>query len=201
MTSWMLARLKRETALLQTVADADRMAVIRAATRERYRDYLVRIFGFEAPVEATLVMTPGLDEVMDLRSRAHVRLLKADLRALGVANPSELPQCRPIYPFRTVAEALGWIYSIEHNALVHGQVLRHLERQLPREVAIAGAYLSGGERALGARLRELGEALDGFARDTDTIAQIVEAARKGFRRQHGWFAQAVPPTRHTTQVA
>ena len=193
MPSWMLARLKRETQQHSTGSDADRMQPFTGPARaETYTSHLCRIWGFEAPVEATFARTAGLADVIDLRGRGHMKLLRADLLALGISSPSELPYCRAIPTFASVAEALGWMYVVEHNALFNGQLRRHLEKLLPKQLASAGSYLSNGERAIGSRLSELGLAFDRFACTPDLAKQIVEAANLGFRRQRLWFAQGLP---------
>jgi heme oxygenase len=195
MPSWMLARLKRETEMHHAAADADRSAPLTTlVTAPGYREFLTRIYGFEAPLEAAFAVTPGLGDLIDLRSRTSVRLLRADLLALGIADTEAIPQCRSIPPFRIAAEALGWMYVVERNALLHGTVRRHLDKRIPSQLAVAGSYLSNGERAVGARTNELGIALDHSAHCLRVAAQIVEAAKVAFRRQRHWFNQVVPPS-------
>ncbi len=191
MQSLVLARLDRETRQRQASADNDRLLLMTSsATPELYRNFLVRVFGFEAAVETMLHMTPGLDDVVDLRSRAHVRLLKSDLAALAVTSVAHLPRCRSVVPFACHADALGWMYVVERNVLLHGVLRRHLASRLPEQLASAGAYLTGNERALGARLRELGEALDAIARAPGMADRVVAAAHAAFRSQRHWFADA-----------
>jgi heme oxygenase len=195
MPSWMLARLQRETQPLLDCACGDRMCVVGQPTNAAsYLAYLERIYGFEWPVESAFLRAPALGDVIDLRWRTQIRLLRADLAALGVLDPSLVPACAPI-AFTDRAEALGWMYVIERNALLHGQVRRDLERRIAREIIAAGSYLTGGERAVGARLAELGAALDRFAYTTDIANQIVAAARVALRRQHQWFTRAEPSSR------
>src|SRR5262245_55870598 len=131
-SSWVLARLDQQTRHRHALADADRLALVAAnVTVDSYRQFLERVFGFEAPVEFALLMTPGLGELVDRRSRVNVRLLKCDLSALGVANIARLPRCRHVTPFRSPHEALGWLYVVERNLLLHGVLRRHLQKQLP----------------------------------------------------------------------
>lgn len=77
--------------------------------------------------------------------------------------------------------------------LLHGVLRRHLERRLPEQIARAGAYLAGNERAAGARIRELGAALDGLARSPGSVDRVIVAAHAAFRSQRHWFAEVVPP--------
>jgi heme oxygenase len=85
------------------------------------------------------------------------------------------------------------VYVVERSAMLHGIVCRHLQHRLPDVLPRAGAYLAGNERAIGARLRELGELLDTVARTDDIADQIVNAAHAAFRCQQRWFGE--PATR------
>ena len=191
--SWMLARLNRETETCHRIADRDRMAMLSAPpTVESYLGYLVRIYGFEAPVESAFAMTHGLDEWIDLQARMQSKLLRADLAALGVTEPTRLPRCTNVFPFRHVAAALGWMYAVDRNMLFHGIIAGHLRRRLPGELEIAGAYLAMQERSAGTRWRELGAALDRAARTPAIADHIVQSASLAFRCQHAWYQLALP---------
>lgn len=193
MTSWMLARLKRETQPHQLGADEDRLAPLRTTTTPPlYKSYLARVFGFEAPVESAFLATPGFGKLLELPWRSQMRLLRSDLTALGVIDPSALPAC-PISRFSSEIEAFGWLYVIEHSAVGHAQLRRHFERWIPSQLALAGSYLLGGERGVGDRLRELGTALDSYAKDPAIATKIVAAAQAGFRVQRQWFRLSAPP--------
>ncbi|HUS31487.1 MAG TPA: biliverdin-producing heme oxygenase [Kofleriaceae bacterium] len=191
-TSWMLTRLKRNAQSEHVAANIDRLSLLHVeAELARYRDYLIRIYGFEAPVEAALAATPGLDTVVDLGARSHLKMLRTDLAALGMPDVSGIRQCRNIPThFTSVGEALGWIYVIEHNATLHGQVRRHLHKRIGAQ---HDSYLLAGERSGSTRVQELGAVLDRFAREPDTARQVVEAVKLAFRRQRQWFTQAMPP--------
>jgi heme oxygenase len=187
--SWMLARLRRETATCHAAADADRMAVMKDfVTAGDYRAFLTSIYGFEAPVAHALARTPELDTWIDMRGRSQLRLLRADLTALGMLDTAGL-RTAAVVPFATPAEALGWLYVIEHNTLVHGLIERHLRRFIPDTIRIAGLYLGAQDR--GSRRRELGEALDRCSRNLHDANRIVAGARAAFRAQHRWYAPTV----------
>lgn len=193
MTSWMLARLKRETQAQQLAADEDRLAPLRTTTTSKtYAAYLARVFGFEAPVESAFVATPGFASHLDLGWRSQMRLLRSDLAALGTIDPTRLPSC-PIARFSSEIEAFGWAYVIEHSAAGHTELRCHFQRSLPAQLASAGAYLLGGARGASSRLGELGEALDRYASDPASATKIVESAQAGFRVQRQWFRHSVPP--------
>lgn len=190
--SWMLGRLSRETKRHHHVADNDRLAVLGAADPALYTRFLKRIYGFEAPVEAALLMTPRLEDWIDFRDRGHVRLLRADLRSLGVSDPTVLVRCSTISPFRQPAEALGWTYAVERNRMLHGVLDRHLRGRMPAVIGAAGSYLAGQQRSNALCMRELGTAMDRIAKDSTVVERIVAAAKAAFRTQHAWYDVAIP---------
>ena len=49
-----------------------------------YLLFLMRAYGFEAPLESALVGTPNLEIQLDLKARAKAGLIATDLLALGV---------------------------------------------------------------------------------------------------------------------
>jgi heme oxygenase len=196
----MLTRLKRNAQSEHVAANIDRLSPLHVhASKDAYRDFLAKVYGFEAPVEASLALTPGIASAIDLKARSHLDLLRADLVALGVRDVAALPHCRLAPRFDGLGEALGWIYVIEHNALLHGQVRRHVCKQL---APLADSYLAAGEHVGVARLQGLGGLLDRVAREPDVARQVVEGAKAAFRTQRQWFAHAVPPGRlRPTRVA
>lgn len=193
MQSWVLARLDDETRPRHAEADDDRLGLITShATPTRYRDFLARVYGFEASVESALQMTPDIGSAVDVRGRQHLKLLACDLVALGIGSTAKLPRCRSVSPFPGVEHALGWVYVVERNMMLHGVLRRHLENRLPEQLARAGAYLAGNERAVGSRMRELGAALDAIAQTPGVIDRVIVAAHDAFRCQSRWFADVVP---------
>ena len=189
----MLARLQRDTSLYHGDADGHRLALVGGAvTPERYRGFLGRIYGFEMPVEVALALTLGLDDVLDLRARGQIRLLRADLLALGVLDASALPRCRSI-SIPGVPEALGWAFALERNTALHGIVERHVRERIPEPMRTAGSYFAVQDRSAGTRLRELGEAMDRVATRPTIAARITNGAKAAFRCQRSWYDLVVPP--------
>ena len=79
-----LERLAKQTAVHRCVADADRLALTdNPATEEHYTSYLVRTYGFQAPLESALSIVPGLSAHLDLSRRVWSGVLASDLVALG----------------------------------------------------------------------------------------------------------------------
>jgi heme oxygenase (biliverdin-IX-beta and delta-forming) len=120
----MLARLDMETRDQHAEVDGywlDLMAS--AVTREQYKTLLMRIYGFEAPIECALAYTPHL-VVADRRERTRSGLVVQDLLALGITpgKVTALPQCPAIASFADPAEALGWKYVIERPTQLHSAI-------------------------------------------------------------------------------
>jgi len=193
----MLLKLKRETAAHHSAADTDRLALVGAAVdTARYAGYLARIYGFEAPLESAIALTRGIADVVDVRARTAVRLLKADLMALGVVDASRLPRCPSIFPFRDVPEALGWMYATTRNTLLHGVVEHHLRTRIPDALKAAGGYLAIPTRWLRVRSQELAAALDHVATSAAVADRIVASARDAFHAQHAWYQSQPRSQRH-----
>src|SRR5262249_18784732 len=134
-TSWMIERLNDETRIHHTEADGDFDLLFRDdAASTHYQYFLMRVYGFEAPLEAALSMTPNLGLMLDLRERQKTSFLAQDLLALGLRPQelAELPLCLAMPQFRAAAEALGWMYVIERSTLAHSVIRRHLLTKLPR---------------------------------------------------------------------
>lgn len=187
--SWMLVRLELETRAHTAGADADRLTLLDDASPTRYRQYLCRTLGFEAAFEDKLARMHDLDPQIQ-KLRGMTGRLRADLRALGMTDPQidSLPRCTvPLQ--KTAPQALGWIYVLERNSLVHGLIRRHLATRLPREVTVATTYLAMHDGKPGTRYRELGVVLDHVARSSPYApGAIVSAAHEAFRLQRQWYA-------------
>ncbi|MGE5187172.1 MAG: hypothetical protein ACM31C_34220, partial [Acidobacteriota bacterium] len=157
----MLARLGRETLVHHADADADidRFLFGPTTTAADYRTYLSRVYGLLVPYESALSITPGIDEVIDVRARSKAAFLLQDLLVLGMTMKEidGLPQCLSVPTFRGAAAALGWMYVAERPMLASAVVRRHLATRLPNEMACASSFLSCYAGRVGTMWRELGE--------------------------------------------
>ncbi len=190
----MLEKLQRETEPRHGAADAHRLAMMSPhATTDQDRTWLARIYGFEAAVEAALVRVPGVDVLLDVRGRCQIKLLRADLGALEVVDPTVLPTHVRIV-IRDVPAALGWIYVLERGSQLHGLVERHLRSCMPATIRTAGSYLAMQERSAGTRWRELGDAMDRIGWRPGVAERISTAAKLAFLRERDWFVAVVPET-------
>jgi heme oxygenase len=152
----------------------------------QYIHHLIRIFGFEAPLESALRYTPGLSTLIDLRARTRTGLLAQDLMRLGMTASviTGLPQ--RFIAFNDACDALGWMYVVERSALRHGGVLRYLVEHMP-EINRASSYLAAYDAETGNRWSELGGALDIVGQSVAAIHQITRAAIQGFQALRDWF--------------
>jgi heme oxygenase len=194
----MIERLNEETRSHHVECEADFDVLFDVETTPRhYLRYLVRQYGFEAPLESTLAMTPNVELMIDLKERMKAGYIAQDLMALGLraAQVAELPQCLSIPQFRGAAEALGWMYVIERTTLAHSVLRRHLLTRLPREMRNASNYLSCYTGVVGTRWRKFGATLDDVAHQRMIADRIVQAAHDAFRAQRRWIQQDIQDTR------
>src|SRR4051812_24994539 len=186
---WMLVRLALETATHQTQSDEDRLTALDIANAAGYRAFLVRVYGFEAAVEAALDKVPDID-MSFVRDRAKTPRLEHDLRALGMSpeDIATLPRAGTL-TIRSAAQALGWLFVIERHTLLHGLLRRHVERTLGDAARNATTYFQAYGGTPGARFRELGAALCAYAHTYPPVT-IVTAAKEAFRSQRHWYASS-----------
>jgi heme oxygenase len=182
-----LTRIDDETRTRHAEADTQRLSILsEPVTAATYRRFLVRVYGFEAPVEAAFQAAPGIADVFDVRARLHIRLLRADLAALGIVDLTRVARSRAVPQFHDVLEALGWIYVIERGRMLSSIVQRHLEQQL---AGMTTSYLRA-ERSAGTRMRELGATFDAVVRSEIDVDRVVAAAHGAFRAQSHWYSAA-----------
>lgn len=194
--SAMLARL--ETATRDHHADVDGYwldLMAQGVTRSRYEAQLVRLYGFEAPLESALAYTPGF-AVADRRDLTRSGLIVQDLIALGMrpAAASRIAQCDAIAPFRDPVEALGWWYVSERASQLYSSVKRHVVSRLP-ELAKACAFLSSYDGVAAARWQQLGAVLDQQAWKHGHEG-VVQAAHSAFECAKQWFKGEERLARH-----
>jgi len=154
--------------------------------RDAYIRHLVKVYGFEAPLEAAFRYTPGLTSLIDLRARARSGLLAQDLIRLGL-GPSRIAQLTQRFAtFASTAEALGWMYVTERATLIHGTIRRHLLSRIP-EVVHASAYLTAYDGETGDRWSELGAALEAAVVSPVSKRLLVRSASQAFAALRTWF--------------
>ena len=156
-------------------------------TRSDYAAVLLRMYGFEAPLESACAYTPQLARVLETRQLTRAGLLAQDLLSMNVtpAELAALPQCFSITTFRDVPEALGWLYVVERSTLRHEHVRRHLLNRVAG-IEQACTYLSMFDNRDEA-WRRFGRTLDRVATRRETATQILDAAHAAFACMQQWF--------------
>jgi heme oxygenase len=177
-----LAALDEATRAHHAEADgvASALTLVRV-TPHQYTRHLVLAYGFEAPLESALALTPRLPLVIDLRARARVGCIVQDLLVLGLrpAKIARLAQCPSIMPLADPLEALGWLYVADRARTA--DLREHLARVLPDAPV---AYLSAPRTDafdLEAALRHAAPTLAAFDR-------VITAALAAFECHSRWFA-------------
>jgi heme oxygenase len=179
-----LDRLQSETHLQSDVVAADALSFVDGCF-ERYRGYLIRCYGFEAPLESACALAPALAS-HTATSRPRTRYIAQDLVDLGLPPERllELKPC-PLQPFRDLSQALGWLYVAERNVVTNSLCHRHLVARAP-ELAARASYLNCYGAATAARWRAFGITLELAAVQAD-VDQIARAAVGAFDFLHRWL--------------
>jgi heme oxygenase len=180
-----LEKLQQETERLCDAAEAHAFEFVATCSLEQYRDYLVRAYGFEAPLESACVLTPCLAS-HSATARQRTRYIAQDLVALGFPPERllELKPC-PMHPFRDLSEALGWLYVAERNGITNSRCHGRLAEHAP-ELAARASYLGCYGPATPARWRAFGIRLERAAAGVDPD-RISAAAVESFARMHRWL--------------
>lgn len=200
-------RLDEETRPLEEEAVADTFRLVAIGTADAYRSLLIRLYGFVAPLERSLLETPGLDRSHDPRRLRKRLLLEHDLEMLGLKDPRGLPQCLSVPLFDQVLEAMGWAYVVERSTLAHPELFRRLAQQIPGDVAFSSSYLKCYFGTVGEAWRTFGDELDKVAATPAEADRVVAAAKTAFRHLRRWRHAAdgkalsgvgAPPAAETT---
>lgn len=182
-----LIQLNLATREHHVAADAPWLELlVPAVAKRQYIEHLIKVYGFEAPLEAALRYTPGLSTLVDLRSRVRAGLIVQDLMRLGISASRIAALGQRFVTFSSTIEALGWMYVAERATLLHGAVRRYLTLRVP-ELAGATSYLSAYDGIAGDRWSELGDALESVTHAPYAKAQLILAANQGFLAFCEWF--------------
>jgi heme oxygenase len=190
-----LEKLQSETEQQSGVVLADALGFVDTCSFERYRDYLIRCYGFEAPLESACAINPALAS-HTATTRPRTRYIAQDLVDLGVPPERllELPRC-PLQPLRDLSQALGWLYVAERNVMTNSVCHRHLVERAP-ELAVRSSYLNCYGSATAARWRAFGITLERTAAKADPD-RITEASIAGFDFLHRWLQADADETAYT----
>jgi heme oxygenase len=183
-----IQRLDDETRQLHADLEAENMVLLDATELPHYQRYLTRTYGFVAPVERSLLDTPGLSAFVDSRRLKKSLLIEQDLAATGF-KPLEvqsIPQCMWIPWFDNPHTALGWAYVIERNTLSFAHLFRHLANVLPGEAAFAASYLKVYTGVSGEMWRSFSDGVDAAGSSQRHLETIIAGAASAFRNLRRW---------------
>ncbi|MGF9756217.1 biliverdin-producing heme oxygenase [Microvirga sp. 0TCS3.31] len=183
-----LARLKTETRAahdrIEAAMDLDR----RIATRDGYRDLLIRFYGFHRAWEEE-----AADKAHDrgfFERRRKTQHLVRDLEALGLKSEDiiRLPQCRPLMPLPAPEAVLGSMYVVEGSTLGGAIIAREVERRLGLDAETGCAYFRSYGRDIAAMWKSFGTVLlEASSPEADDM--IVRSAQKTFTVMHDWLCE------------
>ena len=182
----LLDELQTETESLHAEADEEAIQLLGPVAVADYWRFLIRTYGYVAPVERSILAAPGVANVLDVRRFHKNQLLQQDLLEFGMRAEEidGLPQCT-VPVFDSAAEALGWAYVVERSTLGHTNLFRHLALVIPGEVAFTSTYLKCYFGSVGEMWRAFGNALDRFSEPIES-RRVIDAAKTAFRTLRTW---------------
>lgn len=192
-----LALLDRETRSLHADADRGWHRLLHGSdtTRDDYLHQLTVTYGFELPFEAACAHTPGLSQVIDLRGRSRSTLIAQDLMMLGhTTDDLKAIRCTSVTPFQDAAEALAWLYVVEHPTSLYADLHDELTSRFV-DLARETSYLRAYEGTVSKRWSELGIALDQLCVNDKVCKRVTEAARTAFAALIEWQHSSSPGLR------
>jgi heme oxygenase len=187
--SWLLTKLEVATRPWHLAVDRRWHELHRPGVmRADYLEALVETFGFVAPLESACKYTTGLDRWLGDRPLTRAGLIAQDLVALGMppALMTRVPQCEDITTFRSVPEALGWLYLVERAAIVRDGLQEHLVARVPN-LEVGCSFLAATDGCATERLAGFGAKLE---RAGDAVPEILASARDAFACAHRWTMRA-----------
>jgi heme oxygenase (biliverdin-IX-beta and delta-forming) len=166
-------------------------------SRERYRDLLVRLFGFYAPLEAKLF--DGLDSFaeagMELNDRRKSSALLLDLVSLGLTKTQvdAIELCDDLPDMSSPEQTLGAIYVLE-EATIGGQFICQLLNQRLGITTEAGSrFFNGYGNDTGLMWRRYCETLETIIVTPEQRWELVDGALATFSKLQKWVElQEVP---------
>ena len=184
----LLERLKTETRpahdRIEKAIDLNR----RIASRDAYRDLLIRFYGFHRAWENAA--SPLAPDRVFFRRRCKADLLVQDLKALGLdaGEIIQLPQCHPLMPLPAPEAVLGSMYVVEGSTLGGAIIAKEVERKLGFGRETGCAYFRSYGRDTAAMWKSFGRVLQA-ASSPQTDDLIVASAQDTFTVMHDWLCE------------
>jgi len=193
-----LARLTMETAFSHAAIDEALLGPLEFPTASGFRRFLCMIYGFQAPLEAALVMTPEIDFAF-LEERSKAGRIANDLMSLGLTRREFqlLARRSQIGPFANVADALGFMYATERLAIPIEELRVRLESEVPIVLSLASQFMTTYRHVAEMRWFRYGVLLDRAAKKHG-IDTIVASARAGVEALQRWLVESGATVETTT---
>ena len=196
-----LKRLKTATSATHTALE-DQLPLMNVdLSREEYRQFVGRFFGFYAPLEVQLMASPHWQQLaFDYTPRQKTPRLAKDLLALGstATDLAAMRRCTDLPDCTTPEQLLGCLYVIEGATLGGRSITRHLQNQLGLTPESGGAFFDGYCAQTGSHWkafctmlsenadRQMGNSADHFSVDSRHAA-IVAGANQTFETLTHWL--------------
>ncbi|MFS0722992.1 biliverdin-producing heme oxygenase [Paenibacillus sp. 1P07SE] len=191
--STILTRLKEETAPMHEHIEKNEYAAAimnNSLSMEKYKDYLMKFYGFIKPWEARLheVEHPH-GSALSEPSRNKTKWLEQDLTALGVKRQEldRLPLCDALPDLTTRARALGSLYVLEGSTLGGQMIAKKLAQVLPVDPQENCRYFYSYGPHTRERWQEFRQELEEEADTAEKEEQMIAAARETFVLLDCWI--------------
>jgi heme oxygenase len=188
-----LKRLKLATNASHTALESQLPLMKSDLSRDEYRQFVSRFFGFYAPLENQLLAAPFWQTLaFDYHARQKTPRLKQDLLSLG-SSPESLavtPQCTDLPEVTTPGHLLGCLYVIEGATLGGRVITRHLQNQLGLTPESGGAFFDGYGAETGSHWKAFCTMLSknaGHLGDEGRHDAIVAGANRTFETLTNWL--------------
>lgn len=184
----LMERLREGTRSLHARVETSVDLMGRCSTLDGYRGLLVRMLGLYIPLEAALGRLDWHGTAIDLEERSKLRLLRADLAALG--GPDHVPSPTVVPHLPTLAAGFGCLYVLEGSTLGGQLILRHVSASLGVGAAGGASFFASYGPRLGAMWQSFGRAATAHCEDAPRIEEAVSAAIATFESFEGWLGSA-----------
>ncbi len=148
---------------------------------DSYRQLLLRYLAFYRPFEQLLDLQPlAIRTLIAHPQRSRVKLLLADLRALGLPCPD--PPQLALSPFETLDQLLGSLYVVEGSSLGGQLIYRQIQQHLHLDHTTGAAFFYGDGDQTGPSWKHFLTLLEQQTTHPDQAAAAAEATFSLFHK-------------------
>ncbi len=191
-------RLKAATDALHRETERLFALETRISAQSSYRDLLIALYGFHAPLEERLARVDFCAALEMPERLTKSAWIASDLAALGMDRKSidSIAPCNDLPELGSPAAAMGVLYVVE-GATLGGQIIMGaLKDRLGLTPQKGARFFSSYGSAIGPMWRRFVVALDEEGRNTRAVDLIERAAAATFRA----FAAWLPPLPQAANV-